>query len=168
MIYRNISGLYLFAAALLCSVSFFMAETFAQGVLSCIGSNADTNNSTVTVGESSLNSLNNSKMQDDFENWKVISGTWNQSSLLEGGTGSNSTNSVENIIISPAVFENISEIKTSFKVNEAHPNLSSYIYIIYSYLDPDHFKMAGLHEENNEIFVRFVEIVDGCLTAEPN
>ncbi len=169
MIYRDILGVFLFATAASCSASYFMPETFAQDSLSCVGGNKSANNSTLIEGESSLISHSNSSMQDDFDNWKVVSGTWNHSSsLLEGGTGFNNTIPIEHIIINPTTFENLSEITTSFKINETHPNLSSYAYIIYSYVDPDNFKMAGVHVDKDDIFVRFVEIANGCLSTEPS
>ncbi|WP_458747523.1 hypothetical protein [Candidatus Nitrosocosmicus sp. T] len=170
MIYRNILVLFLFTAVLSYSASYLLSETFAQSSLTCINGNMGTNNSTmIEEGESSLISLGNSNMQGDFNSWQVISGIWNDSSsLLEGGTGNSTASPVENIIINPSPLENLSQITTTFKINEIHPNASNYVYIIYSYIDPDNFKMAGVHEFIDDIFVRFVEIANGCLTTEPN
>jgi hypothetical protein len=147
-----------------------MSETFAQSVLSCVGGSAKANNSSMVIeNESTLNSFSNSNVQDNFENWKVISGSWKtSSSSLEGGTGINNTNSVDNIIINPGLMKNISEIEATFTVNETNPNLASYAYIIYSYKDPENFKIAGIHIANDDIFVRFAAIANGCLTTQPS
>jgi hypothetical protein len=64
--------------------------------------------------------------------------------------------------------ENISDINTTFRMNGTDPNFASYAYIVYSYLDPDNFKIAGIQVENDDIFVRFAEIANGCLTTAPS
>jgi hypothetical protein len=170
MIHTNILVLFLFIAALSYSASYLLSETFAQSSLGCVDGNKDTNNLTELPNGRELPLLSpaNSTMQDGFNNWKIISGLWNQtSSSLEGGTGNGSASPLENIIIYPNDLENISEIETTFKINEINPNLSNYVYIVYSYVDPGNFKIVGAHIFNDEIFVRFAEIANGCLTTEP-
>lgn len=169
MIFGIVMALTIFVATLLSSSYIFISETFGQGVLSCVSSDTGTANSTKVEEKSSQFTTGNSSLQNDFDNWEVVTGTWNNTfPVLEGGAGYNVTDSAENIIINPATYENISEIETTFKVNEIHPNLSSYVYIIYSYSDPDNFKLAGVHGADNETFVRYVDIANGCLTTEPS
>lgn len=171
MMHRNIFALFLFTATLSYSASYFLSEATAQSSIGCVNDNTGTNNSTIIEEEyeSSLISLSNSNIQDDFNNWRVISGIWNHSSsLLEGGIVNSTTSLAENIVINPTDLDNLSEITTTFKISEVLPNLSSYVYIVYSFVDPDNYKMAGVHVYNDDIFVRFVEIANGCLTTEPN
>lgn len=166
---KSVLYLFIFATFLSCSVPLLYSETFAQSVLSCVGGITNATNSKTVEGNSTAIPGQSSNAKDDFYNWKVISGDWKYSSpILKGGAGSNTTHSTQNMIIDPNAMKNISEISTTFKINDTDPKLSSYAYIVYSYKDPENFKIAGIHVENENIFVRFAEIQNGCLTAKPS
>ncbi|TVP41706.1 putative Cell Surface protein [Candidatus Nitrosocosmicus arcticus] len=168
MVSRNILILLLLTATLLYSTQYFLFETFAQRSIANLENNTVTSNSTINEegSGSSIISPSNPDLQNNFNNWNVISGIWNYSSYLEGGTG-NGTSPVDNTIINPTIVENLSSITTAFRINEMDTNLTNYANIVYSFIDPETYKKAGIYVINDDIFVRFAEIENGSVVPEP-
>ena len=170
MVNINILLLFLVTTTLLYSTQFFLFETSAQSGMSSFDNDIVTNDSTMIeegVGSASI-SPTNPGLQNDFDNWNVISGIWNySSSLLEGGTGNDTASPADNTIVNPTSVEDLSKVTTIFKIDDLDTNLTSYATIVYSYTDPETYKKAGVYVIKDDISVRFADIENGSVVQEP-
>lgn len=167
---RTILVLFLLTTSLLFSTQYFLTETFAQNDVANLDNNTITNNSTISekISDPFVISPSNSNVQNEFNNWNVLSGNWNTSgSGLKGGTNDNTTSPEQNTILNPVLLKNLSKITTTFKINDLDRQLANYVYIIYSFIDPNNYQKAGIHIYKDDIFVRFQTVDNGSVVAEP-
>jgi hypothetical protein len=98
--------------------------------------------------------------------WEPISGTWEfRNNGLHGLKIKDIKDNVigpDNVIINPIVsnFEN-THIRTSFKINQIDASASNYISIIYSWINPNNYRTAGINIWNHDIYLFFSKVVNG-------
>ena len=111
-------------------------------------------------------------MHDNFSlpsnaNWDVVSGSWNYSPEgLHAGSTSNKT--VESIILNPIAvpYTNLN-MSTSFLVSKLKQNYTNYASIVYSWINPENYKYAGILLHKNSTYLYFVSVTDGVKSQFP-
>ncbi len=146
---------------------------------------AQINSSDINVGNDSIqpvtptstlnntrDNLNNTQSEDgvieNLNNFTIISGNWSTfDGSLHSSSPDNITRLLSNIILNSETPENVSKVITSFKVNNLNSTIANYAWIVYSFIDPDNYKLAGINIFNNAIYAIGYTMDTGKLVAEP-
>ncbi|VFJ12514.1 hypothetical protein [Candidatus Nitrosocosmicus franklandus] len=126
------------------------------------------NNGVMSIGSSSgFSNTNTTGMGiDDIDSWDVVSGNWiNRAFTIQGGLPENS--GLNRIILYPESGDNFVKISTSFKVNNLNSSTYNYASIVYSYLNPDNFKLVGINIHDNAVYAIGFTMRNGIESAEP-
>ncbi|MDF0682323.1 MAG: hypothetical protein P0116_15310 [Candidatus Nitrosocosmicus sp.] len=111
-------------------------------------------------------SFNDEFTSESNSSWYNVAGTWSISAEgLHGGTADNTTSPIDNILISPVASRTLTNITTSFKINNIDPTQPNSVSIVYSATDPINYRQAGINIYKDDIYVRFADINNGSLTA---
>lgn len=111
----------------------------------------------------------NNQAVSNGNDWLNVSGLWelNKVGLHGGGFSNDSIGAENNLILSPSKPDQISDLSTSFRINNLDGNVSNYVALVYSYLDPMNYKYAGINLLNNSVYAIFYNVSDGLITADP-
>lgn len=100
--------------------------------------------------------------------WALISGVWEFTNQgLHGGVLNDTTDPINNIVLSPFTTPDLANISTSFRIDQIQNDTINYATIIYSFVDFNNFKSAGLFINNSDVFVRFTNITNGVASFNP-
>jgi hypothetical protein len=101
---------------------------------------------------------------DDNNAWKSVSGNW---SYFPGRLhGENIDSKMESIIIREPWIDNLSRISTTFKINNITESEPNYVSLVYSFVDPNNYRFAGLNIYNDNIYVNSYRVNNGSLASE--
>ena len=99
--------------------------------------------------------------------WETIKGNWKFTS--RGLAVADNSGSLQNVILSPSRYEATNlDINTSFKIVKIDPKTTSYITIVYSWVDPRNYESAGVTVTSEGIFVNFAKVTNGKLSYQPS
>lgn len=105
---------------------------------------------------------------NDTKDWAIISGAWEfTDNGLHGGVPDNASDPINNMILSPFTTSDLSNISTSVRVNQIEEDAINYATIVYSFIDFNNFKSAGIFINNSDVFVRFTNITNGVAIFYP-
>jgi hypothetical protein len=119
---------------------------------------------------SELNNIQvDNESTDIINNWTVVSGNWSmQNGSLHGGSTDNNTISVlKNIVVNPNFPKNLTEISASVKVDKLDTTTANYGSIVYAFIDPNNYKLAGINIYKDAVYAVGYAVTDDNQTAEP-
>lgn len=99
--------------------------------------------------------------------WNVVSGTWNYSS--DGlHVGEMSKKAVENVILSPVTSTSTKlNISTSFVIKKLDQDKTNYVSIIYSWINPENYRYAGVLFHKNSTYIYLANVSNGVRSQDP-
>ncbi len=127
----------------------------------------------IVIGYDPNNTYN---IHDDFTSdeearkWSAISGFWNKSTTgLQGRSMNNySENSPVNIILSPYLSKYLNTtLSTSFSINKTDALKSNFISFVYSWINSDNYRLAGVNISNGEFNPYFGKVINGKTIFDP-
>jgi len=106
-----------------------------------------------------------------LNNWNIISGNWKISNEGLSGAGLSdfiNSDQINKVILSPILSKSINtNISTTFKVNQIDNQVSSYVSLVYSWINPDNYRFAGINFYKNNIYAYFGKVLNGETYFQP-
>jgi hypothetical protein len=135
-------------------------------------SNIGLNDTTAVQPSNITSSVNNTQNEvgaiSNANNWTIISGNWTtQGASIHGGSSDNTTSPRSNIVLNPETLENASKVSTTFKINSMDNSVANYAWIVFSFTDPDNYRLAGINILKDTVYAVGYTVTDGNLVAEP-
>ena len=97
---------------------------------------------------------------------KAISGRW--APVATGVQAGDNFSTLHNIIVRPVTFASTDlDIDTSFTIKSLDRDAPNYISIVYSWIDPQNYKYAGITFLDDQAFVDFGTVSNGNLSWDP-
>jgi hypothetical protein len=150
------------------SASSMYYSTNAQLDSSNINMNNDTNQLITPSSNPDLVQNNDDALQNS-KKWTIISGNWTFSEdSIHGGSHDNTTSLLHNIVLDPEPSTNLTKVTTSVEVNKLDNSTANYASIVYSFIDDENYKHAGINVYNNAIYAVAYSIDDGNEAAVPS
>lgn len=139
----------------------------AQVITPDIGLGEEINQPIIATSDGNISQDNEGSIVN-ANNWTVVSGNWTiDNATLHGGSLQNTTSLLNRIILDPTPPENITEVSTSFKVNNLDTDRANYASIVYSFINGSNFKLAGINIYGGAIYAVGYTIDNGTQVAEP-
>jgi hypothetical protein len=141
--------------------------------------NAQVNSSNININNGftqpiiSPANINNTFLSDEAtnsgNNWTIISGNWTiLNGTINGGSSENTTSLYRNIILDSEPSSNSTDVFTSAQVNNLDTTTANYASIVYSFVNVDNYKVAGINLYNNAVYAVGYNVQDGNDVAEPS
>lgn len=109
----------------------------------------------------------NFSSNDNYKNHQLspISGNWKF--LGDGLYAGDKSDKLQNILLSPISSKNFN-MSTAFKINVLDPKITSYVSLIYSWVDDQNYQYAGITIYKNDVYLSFATVNNGKTSFEPS